>query len=597
MSTFYIGLASTCHDPAIAIVDEGGEVLFAEGSERYLQDKRAWGRAPDHYQHTVELIRRYCEPDAQFVVASSWSQRVHWLYLLYYAAGLFRPSSHVRPDKKTTSMFMVEKYKVNWMVGHQFLSFLEVGTNLAYQLRNTFNSGRVTFRRYQHHLTHAALGCWSSPFDEAACLVVDGMGEFGALASFHYRDGVLTELERSKGGGSLGYFYVKLTELCGFDPIKGEEWKVMGLAPYGRVVPEVRDILRGLMTVEGTRMKFVSPSRLGRAFEQLAPWVRKPGSPPESVADLARTGQQVFAEKMGELLRNLHARVGSDRLVLTGGCALNSAYNGSIVEDTPFRQVHVPMAPGDDGNAVGAALLAWREDHPQRPLPPGPMSPYLGSELRDEVLENTLRFSGLAFRAPGEQLFSETARLLAAGKLVGWAQGRAEFGPRALGNRSILADPRSADMKAIINSRVKFREGFRPFAPSVLEEQAEDWFECCQPSPYMDRTLRWRPERAAEVGAVVHGDRTGRLQTVSKAWNPRFYALIDAFREQTGVPMLLNTSFNVMGKPIIHSVEDALSVFFTTGLDALVLGDYLLVKAEQGAGLAETRGEPCASPS
>jgi carbamoyltransferase len=286
---------------------------------------------------------------------------------------------------------------------------------------------------------------------------------------------------------------------------------------------------------------------------------------------------------MTRLLRAFHGICPRDRLVLAGGCALNSAFNGQIVGRTPFREVYVPPAPADDGTALGAAWLAFEAGRPVQAERPATLSPYLGSEVCPLALER-LRHNagGLAHRyLPGTSMEEETARLLAEGRLVAWVQGRAEFGPRALGNRSILADPRDPGIKDKINDRVKFREPYRPFAPSILAEHGGEYFESFQASPYMDKALQFKPGVVDRVPGVVHVDGTGRLQTVDERWNPRFHRLLEAFHGRTGVPVLLNTSFNVMGKPIVHSVEDAVSVFMTSGLDALVIGDDLFLKSEE----------------
>jgi carbamoyltransferase len=285
---------------------------------------------------------------------------------------------------------------------------------------------------------------------------------------------------------------------------------------------------------------------------------------------------------MFELVRYLHHRSPSPNLVLGGGCGLNSACNGRILENSPFEHLHVYAAPGDNGNALGAAWLAYVEDHPHRRgalAAAGGHTPYLGSTISPESVAHFETYGQLKkTELAGPALCRRVAELIADGKIIGWVQGRAEFGPRALGNRSILADPRRADVKDRLNAQVKYREEFRPFAPSILHEDGPAYFENYQESPYMERALVFRPEVRAKVPGVVHVDNTGRLQTVKRAWNERYYDLIRAFKELTGVPLILNTSFNQMGKPIIHSLEDAIAVYMTCGIDVLVVGDRIYEK-------------------
>ena len=231
---------------------------------------------------------------------------------------------------------------------------------------------------------------------------------------------------------------------------------------------------------------------------------------------------------------------------------------------------------------MGAAWLAYHEDSPLQQKPPQLQTPYTGSTIKDDAVKRLIRFNrSLAFQHLPDSVCAETARLLADGKLVGWVQGCAEYGPRALGNRSILADPRKAATQDLINEKVKFREMFRPFAPSILHEYADEYFENYHESPYMDKTLHIRKSMQNKIAAVCHVDGTGRLQTVKREWNPRFYDLIEQFYQLTQVPVLLNTSFNIMGKPLVHSLEDALTVFMTTGLDVLVVNDYLITKPRE----------------
>jgi carbamoyltransferase len=584
MKRNYIGLACSFHDPAIAIVSNQGEILFAEGAERALQDKRAMNAPPDPMNRISQLIDEHCDPDAQLVIAKSWSgasapmrQIAHHLVRfaenppeLYFGVPM-RPLQNEAERFLLGSLAMFQDSNANAME--------QAGVNLEYRMREMRGdwTNRLVHRSFDHHLTHAAAACYGSPFREAVCAVLDGWGEQSSVAFFTYRDGRLHPVEVPIGDGSLGLFYAYLCLACGFDYMKGEEWKVMGLASYGQRDAKLYDFLRSL--IECRDLALSVPPDYSARLQALLDLSRRPDQPPLVAADLARTGQEVFQDVCAALLEDLADLGISQNLVLTGGCALNSSWNGLILERTPFDRLYVPPAPADDGNAIGAALLAHRVDHPFHPPPAKIESPYLGSSINPrsiELIEKYGRFTDAL--QPGVPIHRRVAELLAEGKIVGWMQGRAEMGPRALGNRSILADPRPSDMKDRINATVKFREEFRPFAPSILHEHGPEYFESYQESPYMERTLRFRPEVREKVPAVVHRDGTGRLQTVKREWNERYYDLIRAFFDLTGVPILLNTSFNVMGKPIIHSVEDAVVVFLTSGLDVLVIDDRLYLK-------------------
>lgn len=585
---YYVGLSTTFHDPALAIVGPDGEVRFAEAVERYLQDKRAFQCTPDHLLRLPSLLRRYCEPGAELVGALTFSE----LSLRILQVGVVADLTPLRTLGDRLSDFIDDRSYHDlsswphppWTTMRQLQRGVLTTAGVALQGSREI-PGPVELRRYNHHLTHAAYACHSSPFSEAVCAVIDGYGEFGSTGFYRYRGGKLEPLHRKRTPvtlerASLGLLYGLVTGLCGFSVLKGEEWKVMGLAPYGKPDPQLYDRLRSLVRVKGLGLEpGLSLADEKQVLASLQPLRRDPEAPPIAAADIAATGQKVFADLMRELLSALRSRGISDNLVLTGGCALNSACNGTIVGEVGFDALHVPSAPADDGNAIGAALLAYREDHPDAPAPRRVMSPFLGSEIATEVLDNLVRFNASSrVRRLGEGIVEAAAERLAQGKIIGWMQGRAEFGPRALGHRSILADPRAPDMKDRINARVKFREEYRPFAPSILHEHGPEYFEDYQPSPYMDRTLRFRAEVRARVPAVVHENGTGRLQSVTPELTPRFHALIRAFQRRTGIPLLLNTSFNIMGKPIIHSVEDAVGMFYTTGLDAVVIDDVLIEK-------------------
>lgn len=573
----YLGLATTFHDPALAIVGPDGKVRFAEATERYLQYKRAPNCEPDSAPRMAALLKAHVEPGSEIVVATSWGEEFTGFLAQSARAGAFELQALTKLSPELNRSLVPERAERVFIASlHGAQARAGLGTLLGLD-RAAAGAGISAVRRYPHHLAHAAYACWSSPFAEAACLVVDGMGETGASAIYSYRDGRVTEVKRHRGRESVGFFFGLVTDLAGFDQTAGEEWKIMGLAPYGRPDPQLLALLRRLYSVEGGRLRF-APAETARAVAAEILRRRPPGAASEGWADLAACGQDVFAEMMDVLLAETARLVPSPNLILSGGCALNSSFNGRIVGRHGYERLHVPSAPADDGNALGAAWLAYAEDHPDWRPEPGFLTPYLGSAVSTEPLERMTAWEPRLKRLGHEGVTDAAAELLTGGKLVGWVQGRAEFGPRALGNRSILADPRPADAKDLLNAKVKYREAFRPFAPSILGEHAPDWFEDYQDSPYMERTLRWRPEKRALVPAVVHADGTGRLQAVTPARNARYAALIEAFLRRTGVPVLLNTSFNVMGKPILHTTEDALTMFYTTGLDAVAVEDWLLVK-------------------
>jgi carbamoyltransferase len=575
---FYFGLSTTFHDPALALVNSDGEVIFAEAAERCLKYKRAYGLAADVRDIVRSIIKEYCDPTSEFIVAKPWSKGS---YQTNYLLTLMGMTDHelipTRPHRMTT--YLLKKHSLFAQCWLQYSGYVLSGGNIVDVLQNDFNNKNICFINFDHHLSHAATACFTSPFEQAACMIVDGHGEGGSISYFEYKNGRFRHLRRTKGTASLGALYAVSTELCGFSTEKGEEWKVMGLAPYGKLDDEILQEFRSLVAVVDLSIKFAPLRQIRAWFDRMIPRARSKDGSPLDVADLAYTTQYFYAEIMTQLLNNFHAMGISDNLTLAGGCGLNSSYNGQILDRTKFKRLHVPSAPSDDGNALGVALLAYYRDHPDRKPKATLQSPYLGSSISKRSLTNLVRFGRISKTRhfPGT-VHQETARLLAEGQLVGWVQGRAEFGPRALGNRSILADPRPPDMKDRINLLVKFREEFRPFAPSILDEFGDEYFENYQVSPYMERTLTFKESAQEKVPAIVHINRTGRLQSVRREWNKLYYELIYSFYKLTGVPMLLNTSFNIMGKPIMHSVEDAIGLFYTTGLDALVIEDYLTVK-------------------
>jgi len=580
MGNYYIGLSVTYHDPALAIINGHGEVLFAEATERFLQNKRALNCEPDQLFYLPQLLGDYC-PDAKTVtIATNWRKQRPLYENMVDRLGILSASGLLKTGlKKLVSP--LENYQLHHKMACQHNAITKAGLNLVRVLREQQPRCHIRFADFDHHLTHAAMACYSSPFSDAACAVIDSYGENGSLAFYCYRNQQLHCLHKSKGfaSGSLGFFYMKLTELCGFSWLKGEEWKVMGLASYGKLNPELYSIFEQLVTVNGLDCQHPKQDFFAN-LAKLERFKRSQDQAIEWAADCAYTGQLFFADKASQLLNHLGAVTQMENLALAGGCALNSSFNGHISQRTAFKQVHIPSAPADDGCALGAAWLAYHQAAGDDAKPPRRLSPYLGAAISDASVERLKHYNrSLTIEHLPEIIGEKTAQQLAQGKLVGWIQGRAEFGPRALGNRSILADPRFAATQDHINANIKFRESFRPFAPSVLQEHGDDYFEHYQASPYMDKTLIIRESKRDSIQAVCHIDGTARLQTVEYAVNPRFYGLIQHFYQLTGIPLLLNTSFNVMGKPLVHSLDDALVVFMGSGLDVLVVNDYFITKA------------------
>lgn len=451
-------------------------------------------------------------------------------------------------------------------------------------------SGRDTRIRYvTHHLAHAANAFLLSPFPEAAVFSCDGYGE---RATTIWAKADRTGLKVSSEilfPHSIGSLYGTMTQFLGFRPDL-DEWKVMGAAAYGDPERYEKDLRRLLSWDDQARFEldlsyfnhfsFDSSPLYTPKLEALLGPARRDGEPlDQRHYDLAAGIQRVTETYLHVALAHLHQVTACDSVCLTGGVLMNSVFNGQAALVSPFEQIYVPFAPDDSGNSIGAALwVAWQESEFRAGTSISHL-PYLGRAYGDEEIQQTMDRYHLPYESmPDTQ--ARVADLLAAGKIVGWFQGRMEFGQRALGSRSILADPRDPAMKDKINRAVKYREAFRPFAPSILAEAETIYFDTEHfiPVPYMEKVLPIRPSMREHIPAVVHADGSGRLQTVQKRDNPQYYALIEAFQKRTGVPIVLNTSFNLNGEPIVESPTDAIRTFYSSGLDALALGSFLLQK-------------------
>ena len=472
--------------------------------------------------------------------------------------------------------------------------------------------GKVLYA--EHHESHAASAFYPSPFEEAAILTIDGVGEW-ATASIGIGKGNEIELTKElQWPDSLGLLYSAFTYQAGFKVNSGE-YKVMGLAPYGEpkyvdaIYKHLIDLREdGSFVLHQKYFNYLSGLTMtSPAFDELFGGPpRVPESPlTQREMDLARSVQVVCEEIVLRMARTAHRETGAKALCLAGGVALNAVANGRIVRESPFEKVWIQPAAGDAGGALGAALLAWHR-HFEQPRsvrsPDGMSGALLGPSYDDAGIEHELTEAGAVFeRVTEPELISRTAQFLSEEQVVGWFQGRMEFGPRALGARSILADSRSPRMQALINLKVKFREGFRPFAPSVLGDRVKEYFDLNGESPYMlvvapvreERRLQM-PEHSGDrwgidllnvprsnIPAVTHLDYSARIQTVTAERTPLYYALISEFDRITGCPLLVNTSFNVRGEPIVCSPTDAYRCFMRTHLDYLVIGSFILSKKTQ----------------
>jgi carbamoyltransferase len=440
-----------------------------------------------------------------------------------------------------------------------------------------------------HYLSHFGNAYYLSPYDACAVAIFDGRAERKTGMLARARGTELEILQETNYPHSLGLLYGAVTQFLGFRP-DSDEWKVMALASYAEADNEYLEPMRRLVDVHDDGGFSVDLSYLayynywdGRMYgDRFAETFGPPRTGTEPLTSrherIAAAMQEVFEEALIRILGRLHENSGEDRLVVSGGCFMNSVLNGKITDLTPFKEVFITSCPDDSGTSIGAALYLHglrTGEHCSTAMTHNYWGPSYSDEECRAVVDR-FKLVGEEATDPGKS----AAEDLAAGKLVGWFQGPAEFGQRALGGRSILADPRRGDAKELVNAAVKYREGFRPFAPAILAEKVAEWFEC-EPDtrvPFMERVHQFRSEKRDAVPAVVHVDGSGRLQTVDAHANPRYHRLISQFEELTGVPIVLNTSFNLNGEPIVCAPEDAVRTFYSCGLDVLYLGNVRVTK-------------------
>jgi len=597
--TAILGISAFYHDSAAALIVDG-QLVAAAQEERFTRRK--------HDPALPENAVRYCLQQAGI-------QPDDLDFIAFYEKPLIRFER------------LLETYLAFAPVGlRSFLTAIPVWLREKLHQQKSLRSlcrgskrARLVFT--EHHESHAASAFFPSPFSEAAILTVDGVGEWCTTAWGIGRGNRVELHEQLTFPHSLGLLYSAVTYHCGFRVNSGE-YKLMGLAPYGK--PLYADLIRqhlirvcpdGSFRMDMQYFNYcqgltMTNNRFSRLFG-FGP--RLPESRLQQChLDLAASVQQVTEEIVLRIAAHVQRRTGLPDLVLAGGVALNCVANGRLLREGPFRSIWVQPAAGDAGGALGAAVFVWHQllGKARQPVTPdGQSGSLLGPRFTNEAIEQVLRSRGVVFEntADEDHLLRRVAQLLADGNVVGWFQGRMEFGPRALGGRSILGDPRNPRMQSVMNLKIKFRESFRPFAPAVLREEAANWFALPpdQESPYMLLVADVLPQRRVQPGkaehhalsesddlcervnavrsmvpAVTHVDYSARLQTVDSARNPRLYRLLRVFQDRTGCPMLVNTSFNVRGEPLVCSPEDAIQCFLATGMDVLVLEDCVVLKSE-----------------
>ncbi|HKZ81256.1 MAG TPA: carbamoyltransferase [Pyrinomonadaceae bacterium] len=599
MPTYILGVSAYYHDSAACLVRDG-QIVAAAQEERFTR-KKFDARFPTH-------AIRYCLQQGGISLGDL-------KYLVFYDKPLIKferlLETYVAFSPKGVKSFLAampvwlkEKLLLKSVLQNEFVS-----------LDGVRKSELPPILFGEHHESHAASAFYPSPFKSAAVLCMDGVGEWATTSAWLGDGNTLTPLWEIHFPHSLGLLYSAFTYYTGFKVNSGE-YKVMGLAPYGKpkYVQAIYDNLIDLKEDGTFRLKIdyfnycTGLTMTNGKFDALF------GGPPRKPEtnltqrdmDLARSIQEVTEEVMLRLARSIHRETGADNLCLAGGVALNCVGNGRILRKGPYKTVWIQPSAGDAGGAVGAALTAWHKFEDKPRIVDGTtdtmQGSFLGPSYTNEVIEQFLRQKEAPYvRLRDEVLFDRLAEELAAGKIVGWLQGRMEFGPRALGARSILGDARNPKMQSVMNLKIKYRESFRPFAPSVLRERVSDYFELDTDSPYMllvapvvesRRTQLTKEQESlwgidllnvpkSDIPAATHVDYSARVQTVHEETNPRYYRLIKAFEAKTGYGVIVNTSFNVRNEPIVCSLEDAYCCFMRTAIDVLVLENCILYKAEQ----------------
>lgn len=581
---YILGITCYGHDSSAAIIKDG-ELITAVEEERFNRKKHT-------HAFPVNSIN-YCLEECGITM----HEVDHVGYYLRPWIGYLPMTLHFLRYLPRSLNLVADRWvakQENDYIPYGYLTDPLAVFNVGKLLRKTYEKDRPGFKFHfiEHHLCHQASSFLISPFEEAASLSVDGCGEWTTTMMACGEGDSFEVLGKIDAPNSLGTFYNAVCEYLGFTFLEGPG-KVMGLASYGdpdRYYPQFKKMLickdDGTFELDFSYFDFHVTRTKDRCSEKFKSIFgpqreKKNGEITQHYMDVAAALQRVLEDACFHILQHLQKRTNSRNLCLSGGVALNSVMNAKVLKRGIFDEVFIQPAASDAGCSIGGAFYIYN-------ILLGKPRQYvfktacIGKKFGDSDILKAIKARGAVYRKLDDAA-GETARFLADGKIVGWFQGRAEFGPRALGSRSILTAPFPAEMKDILNKRVKHREPFRPFAPVVLREKMGDYFETSYPSPFMLLVFDVNPDKRSKIPAVTHVDNTGRVQTVTREENGLFYDLVAAFEKITGIPVILNTSFNVQGMPIVNSPDDALDCFFSTEMDYLVMGDYLIGKDRSGS--------------
>jgi carbamoyltransferase len=566
------------HADASAAIFVNGKMIAAIEEERFRRVK--------HWAGFPELAIQFCLKEAGISIEE----------INYFAIGrntnvkLFKKLLYVAKNPFGNIGAIKER-----LINRKKVSSIEAQLAQMSGLTADKFAGKVI--NVEHHRSHLASAFFPSPYKEAACLSIDGSGDFSTAMTAIGKDNKIEVLQSVDFPHSIGLCYTAFTQLLGF-PHYGDEYKVMGMAPYGTptFMDKLQDVVKltddglfklnlkyfrsatsGIIDYGEDFIPVVAPMYSDYMIEKFGQPRKKDELLTQEHKDLAASVQRMTEQVLFHMLNHLHKKTGLDSVCIAGGVAQNSVANGKITRNTPFKNVYIPSAGHDAGISMGAGMYTHHQ-HLNLPRIEPIFSAYTGShfsnsEIKEILIEKNINFTFVE----DEALYDQVSDCMINGGVVGWMSGRAEFGPRALGGRSILADPRRQDAKELLNSKIKRRESFRPFAPSILKEYVSEFFELDEPVPFMEKVFPIKKDKQQLIPAVTHVDGTGRLQTVDKLIAPRYYQLIDTFRKKTGIPILLNTSFNE-NEPIVNTPEEALNCFLRTNMDMLVLENYIITK-------------------